>query len=92
MFWIWLKLKNAFFLKNVDSTKVAMYGSSQGGMQTFLALQKMPEVKAVASIYRVSDLLRILKFRPSMEEVYKIRIPNYILNKEVEFGKRSVLK
>lgn len=79
-------------IDGVDSTKIGMYGSSRGGMQTFLAMQKMPEVKAVASISGASDLLRELEFRQAMEEVYKIRIPNYNANKVTELGKRSVVK
>ncbi|MGO4894126.1 alpha/beta hydrolase family protein [Flavobacterium sp. W21_SRS_FM6] len=80
------------YIKDVDSTKVGMYGSSRGGMQTFLAMQKMPEIKAVATIAGASDLLRELKFRQAMEKVYENRIPNYAANKEVELDKRSVLK
>lgn len=80
------------YIEGADSSKVGMYGSSRGGMQTFLAMQKMPEVKAVASIAGASDLLRELEFRQSMENVYKVRIPNYEVNKEAELGKRSVLK
>ena len=34
------------YITGVDSAKVGMYGSSRGGMQTFLAMQKMPELKA----------------------------------------------
>lgn len=79
-------------IESVNPDKVGMYGSSRGGMQTFLALQKMPAVKAIAIQAGVSDLLRELKFRPAMEEVYKIRIPNYATNKVAELEKRSVLK
>lgn len=79
------------YIKGVDSTKVGMYGASRGGMQTFLAMQKMPELKAVASIAGVSDLLRELEFRPAMENVFKARIPDYNTQKEAELRKRSVL-
>ena len=79
-------------ITGVDPTRVGMYGSSRGGMQTFLAMQRMPEVRAVASIAGASDLLRELQFRQSMEKVYKRRIPNYEGNKEAELSKRSVLK
>lgn len=80
------------YIEGADSSKVGMYGSSRGGMQTFLAMQRIPEVKAVASIAGASDLLRELEFRQSMENVYKVRIPNYDVNKEAELGKRSVVK
>lgn len=88
-----VKLANYIpFIKDVNATKIGMYGASRGGMQTFLAMQKMPEVKAVATIMGASDLLRELEFRQAMEKVYKIRIPHYATNKEAELAKRSVLK
>ncbi|MEP0177813.1 MAG: prolyl oligopeptidase family serine peptidase [Paraglaciecola sp.] len=79
-------------IENVDVSRIGMYGSSRGGMQTFLALQHMPNVKAVASVMGASDLLKELENRAEMENVYKIRIPNYDTNKAAELEKRSVLK
>ena len=88
-----VKLANYIpYIKDANPLKVGMYGSSRGGMQTFLAMQKMPEVNAVASIAGASDLLRELEFRQSMENVYKVRIPNYDVDKEAELEKRSVVK
>ncbi|WP_342355302.1 alpha/beta hydrolase family protein [Pseudoalteromonas luteoviolacea] len=75
-----------------DSSKVGMYGASRGSMQTFLALKKMNNIKAVASIAGVSDLLKGLEYRPEMENVYKKRIPLYEKNKTSELQKRSVLR
>jgi len=74
-----------------DPERVGMYGASRGGMQTFLALKKLNQVKAVASIAGVSDLLKRLEDRPAMEKVYRHRIPNYNENKLAELAKRSVL-
>jgi dipeptidyl aminopeptidase/acylaminoacyl peptidase len=79
-------------IEDVNANRIGMYGSSRGGMQTFLALQKMPLVKAVAVNAGVTDLLQELEFRPAMENVYEIRIPNYATNKVAELEKRSVLK
>jgi dipeptidyl aminopeptidase/acylaminoacyl peptidase len=79
-------------IEGVNANRVGMYGASRGGMQTFLALQQLPTIKAVASIAGVSDLLRRLEKRPSMEEVYNNRIPNYATNKISALEKRSVLK
>ena len=78
-------------IEGADPKRVGMYGASRGGMQTFLALKKLNQVKAVASIAGVSDLLKRLEDRPAMEKVYRHRIPNYNENKIAELAKRSVL-
>ena len=74
------------------SSRVGIYGTSRRGMQTFIALQQLPAINAVAAIAGVSDLLKRSETRPSMEEVYKNRIPNYATYKTSELEKRSVLK
>ncbi|KPH56688.1 peptidase [Pseudoalteromonas porphyrae] len=79
-------------IEGADSQRVGMYGASRGGMQTFLALKKAKNVKAVATIAGNSDLLKGLEYRPAMEKVYKHRIPEYESKKIEELEKRSVLK
>jgi len=78
-------------IEGADPKRVGMYGASRGGMQTFLALKKLNQIKAVASIAGVSDLLKRLENRPAMEEVYRHQIPGYNENKIEELAKRSVL-
>lgn len=78
-------------IDSVNPQKIGMFGSSRGGMQTFLALKRLTNIKAVAVIAGASDLLKELAFRPEMENVYKLRIPNYEQNKETELSNRSVL-
>lgn len=78
-------------IDSVNPQKIGMYGASRGGMQTFLALKRLTNIKAIAVIAGASDLLKELAFRPAMENVYKKRIPNYKENKEAELSKRSVL-
>lgn len=78
-------------IESVNPQKIGMFGSSRGGMQTFLTLKRLTNIKAVAVIAGASDLLKELAFRPAMENVYKKRIPNYEENKEAELSKRSVL-
>jgi len=79
-------------IEGADSQRVGMYGASRGGMQTFLALKKAKNIKAVATIAGNSDLLKGLEYRPAMEKVYKHRIPEYENKKIAELEKRSVLK
>lgn len=75
-----------------DTSKIAMVGWSRGVMQSFLASQSMPQLKAIVGIAGVSDLYSRLEYRPEMERVYKARIPNYTENKINALAQRSVLK
>lgn len=79
------------YLRESDQDNIGMFGASRGGMQTFLALKRMPEVHRVAIISGVSDLLSDLDVRPDMEKVYKIRIPNYKTQKQQQLKARSVM-
>lgn len=78
-------------IEGADPKRVGMYGASRGGMQTFLALKKLINIKAVATIAGNSDLLKGLTYRPAMEKVYRHRILGYNENKIEELAKRSVL-
>ncbi|UAA39074.1 prolyl oligopeptidase family serine peptidase [Paraneptunicella aestuarii] len=78
-------------LVNGNQNKIGMYGASRGGMQTFLSMKYIPEVKAIAVISGVSNLLTDLEIRPNMEKVYKKRIPNYDTEKESQLKARSVM-
>ena len=75
-----------------DAQRIGMYGHSRGGMQTFLALKQMKNIKAIATIAGPTDLLKELEFRPFMEKIYTRQIPDYEKNKAAELEKRSVLK
>jgi len=78
-------------IESADPKRVGMYGASRGGMQTFLALKKLTNIKAAAAIAGNSDLLKGLTYRPEMEKVYRHRIPGYNDNKIEALAKRSVL-
>ncbi|GLR72086.1 alpha/beta hydrolase family protein [Agaribacter marinus] len=78
-------------IQGVDGSRVGMYGSSRGGMQTLIASRRMPSIKALAVQSGASDLLRELENRPEMENVYKIRIPNYSDNKHMALAERSAI-
>ncbi|WP_413662307.1 alpha/beta hydrolase family protein [Microbulbifer sp. CNSA002] len=78
-------------IEGADDQRIGMYGASRGGMQTHLAVKKLKNIKAIATIAGNSDLLKGLTYRPEMEKVYKHRIPDYEKNKVAELEKRSVL-
>ncbi|NQY65810.1 MAG: S9 family peptidase [Alteromonadaceae bacterium] len=79
-------------IEGADPQRIGMFGASRGGMQTFLTLKQVKNVKAVATIAGDYDLLQGLTYRPDMEEMYKHRIPSYDKNKIEELEKRSALK
>ena len=79
-------------IEGADEQRFGMYGISRGGMQTHLALKKVKNIKAIATVAGNSDLLKGLTYRPEMEKVFKNRIPDYEKNKVAELEKRSVLK
>jgi dipeptidyl aminopeptidase/acylaminoacyl peptidase len=78
-------------IEGADEKRIGMYGASRGGMQTHLAMKKVKNIKAIATIAGESDLLKGLTYRPEMEKVLKHRIPDYEENKVAELEKRSVL-
>jgi dipeptidyl aminopeptidase/acylaminoacyl peptidase len=78
-------------IEGADEQRIGMYGASRGGMQTHLAIKKVKNIKAIATIAGNSDLLKGLTYRPEMEKVFKHRIPDYEKNKVAELEKRSVL-
>jgi len=78
-------------IEGADQQRIGMYGASRGGMQTHLAVKKVKNIKAIATIAGNSDLLKGLTYRPEMERVFKRRIPDYEKNKVAELEKRSVL-
>lgn len=78
-------------VKHADAERIGMFGGSRGGMQTYLAVKRLPQIKAIAISAGVTDLARGLTIRPEMERVYENRIPNFKENKEKELAKRSVI-
>ena len=77
-----------------DETKVGMYGSSRGGMQSFLTLKKLAntnQINALATIAALTNLPKSIEERPEMEKVYATRIPNYAQDKETQLKNRSVV-
>lgn len=53
-----------------DSSRIGMYGASRGGMMTYLALTRVKWIKAAISIAGSADLVRSMRLRPEMKDVY----------------------
>ena len=74
-----------------DTSRIAMYGWSRGGMMTFLALTKTNKIDAVIVGGALSDCFTLIEDRPQMEAVFERLIPNYETNKETALKSRSVI-
>lgn len=81
----------AALFPQADSKKIGMYGFSRGGMMTYMAAKQSPKISAIAVAGGVVDLVEELKSRAEMENVYKLRIPDYATKKEQALAERSVL-
>ncbi len=64
-------------LPEADSDRIALYGSSRGGMMSLLTVSRTDRFRALALEGPVTDLIRWKKDRPGIEEVYEELIPGY---------------
>ncbi len=80
------------YIEGADASRVGIFGSSRGGMQTLLALKAGANVKAAAVMASPTDLQALLSDRPDMENVYKERIPGYGTNNGKVLHQRSAVK
>lgn len=78
-------------MPDADSSRVAMLGSSRGGMMGYLAARDMPQLKALIVEAGVADLEAGLAARPEMENMFNTFIPNYATEKTKQLKARSVL-
>lgn len=58
-------------LSVADQSKIGMFGSSRGGMMTYLSLTRVKWLKAAVTIGGVTNLFRLASFRPRMQRVFK---------------------
>ena len=80
-------------IESADTSRIGMYGWSRGGMMTYIALTKTPQIKAAVVGGAVSDNFETIRDRPDMEtHVLAELIPDYEHNKEEELNKRSAIK
>lgn len=75
-----------------DASRVAMYGWSRGGMETYIALTKTDRIAAAVIGGGVADTFDNMKKRPEMETVYAGLIPNYAQHKEAALAARSAVR
>lgn len=78
-------------IADADTSRVAMMGWSRGAMQTYLAAAKLPNLKAIVAVAGNADIETALAWRPTMENVYTARVPNFKANREAELKRRSVI-
>jgi dipeptidyl aminopeptidase/acylaminoacyl peptidase len=77
--------------ESLDGNRIGMVGWSRGGIMTMLVAARSKRLKAVVLGGTPSDLLKGLKSRPDMEQVFMERIPNYATEKEAALNQRSPL-
>lgn len=79
-------------IENADTTKMALYGWSRGGMMTYIALTKTDKFKAAIVGGAASDLRMVMDTRlDTFETVYEENIPNYKDNKSQSLNQRSAI-
>ena len=79
-------------LPKVDSKKIGMMGVSRGGMMTYIAAKRSTKISAIAVVSGVSDLHKLVEYRPDMENLFVKKIPNYSTEKDKQLNDRSAIK
>lgn len=78
----------------VDSTKIALYGWSRGGIMTYKALRNTKDKNIKTAIIggAPSDIFKLLEERPLFEtDLLSKRIPNFKQNRDNEIVNRSAI-
>jgi dipeptidyl aminopeptidase/acylaminoacyl peptidase len=74
----------------VDGKRIGVYGSSRGGLMTYLALARTHDFKAAVVESGLSDSFQTVKDRPSMESgVYREMIPDFDQHRDEALRARS---
>lgn len=77
-------------IPGADTSRIGMYGWSRGGMMTYIALTKMPQIKAAVVGGAVADQFSNIADRPQMESgVLAELIPQYSARKKEALLERS---
>lgn len=80
-------------LEEADTSRMALYGWSRGGMMTYLTLTKSCEFKAAVVGGGLSDLWKWMETRnETIETVYAKNIPNYAVNTKEALNARSAIR
>ncbi len=76
-----------------DTSKIALYGWSRGGMMTYLALTKSCQFKAAIVGGGLSDLWAFMRTRQdTIETVFAENIPDYAMNTKAALDSRSAIR
>jgi dipeptidyl aminopeptidase/acylaminoacyl peptidase len=79
------------YFPGTEVKKIGMMGVSRGAMMTWMAAKQLTQISSIAIISGPTDLLKDLKTRPEMENVYRARIPEYATKKEQALADRSAI-
>jgi len=80
-------------MEHTDTSRMALYGWSRGGMMTYLTLAKTCEFKAAIVGGGLSDLWKWMETRnDTIETVFANNIPNYATNTKEALNSRSAIK
>ncbi len=78
-------------LPQADPDNVFMLGVSRGVMMSYLVARNTDRIRALAAINGDADLEAGLAFRPEMERMFSVRMPEYATRKSEVLAQRSVL-
>ena len=80
-------------IKNTNSSRMAIYGWSRGGMMTYLTLTKSNRFKAAIVGGGLSDLWAMMRTRQdTIETVFAENIPDYAMNTKAALDSRSAIR
>jgi dipeptidyl aminopeptidase/acylaminoacyl peptidase len=78
-------------MPGVDATSLGMWGSSRGGMMSYLASMRSPRFRALAVVAGVSNAVQEIGRRPEMEQLARRMIPDYAAGADAALRSRSVV-
>jgi dipeptidyl aminopeptidase/acylaminoacyl peptidase len=80
-------------LRYVDAGNLFMLGFSRGGMMTYRALAMSLPIRAAATVSGVTNLSRLIRYRPEMrEEVFKSLFPQFAEREAEHYRLRSAVE
>ena len=79
-------------LPSADVRRIGMWGTSRGGMMTYLALTRTDRVKAAVIVSGMSDLFESSQSRPEMEANFKEFMPDYPADRSAALNRRSAIR
>lgn len=74
-----------------DSSRIGVYGSSRGGMQSYLFAKRYPDIKAMAIVAGLSDLFSFRDRSENSRLLLSTLIPDFAENEEAALKARSAI-